>query len=198
MGETRKTQVERQTGETSIRLEINLDGSGTSNIDTGVGFLDHMLELFARHGQFDLTVKATGDTDVDNHHTTEDVGIVLGTACQKALGDKKGITRFADVRLPMQEALTQTAVDISGRSFCAYKVSFPNNRVGDFEMELVEEFFRSFAQNAGITLHIDLVRGTNSHHISESIFKGVARALRDAVAPDSETLDEVPSTKGVI
>lgn len=198
MGRERQAQIKRETGETSITLQLDLDGSGANNVDTGVGFLDHMLALFARHGCFDVDIQATGDLDVDAHHTTEDVGIVLGSGFQQALGDKIGINRFANVLLPMQEALAQIAIDISGRTFFQYQVCFPSQQIGQFDTELVEEFFLAFTHNAGITLHMDLLRGSNSHHIAEALFKGVARAMRSAVALDPGNKNSVPSTKGTL
>ncbi len=198
MGESRTAQVERKTGETSIELGISLDGSGQATVDTGVGFLDHMLELFARHGQFDLEVEATGDVNVDDHHTTEDVGIVLGQATCQALGNKKGINRFASICLPMQESLARIAVDISGRSFVQCNVPFPTDKIGTFDSELVEEFLYGFGQNAGITLHVDLIRGNNSHHIAEAVFKGLARAVGSAVRRNEHMGEQIPSTKGTL
>lgn len=191
-------KTERTTRETSISLRLALDGAGKSSIKTGVGFLNHMLELLARHARFDLDVQATGDTDVDAHHTTEDVGIVLGTAFAEALGDKKGITRFANARMPMQESLAEAAVDICGRAFLSFNVEFPTPKVGDFDVELVSEFLQAFVNNAGVTLHVDLIRGGNSHHIAEAVFKSLARALRSAVAIDPDAAGEVPSTKGAL
>ncbi|MHC5034558.1 MAG: imidazoleglycerol-phosphate dehydratase HisB [Planctomycetota bacterium] len=194
----RRAVAERKTHETSIRVELTLDGAGVSEIATGVGFLDHMLDLLTRHGLFDLQCKASGDLDVDAHHTTEDVGIVLGTAFAEALGDKRGIARFADARVPMEDSLAAIGLDLSGRGHLVYNVKFPSDKVGDFDVELVEEFLRAFCLNAGITLHVDLVRGNNSHHIAESVFKGTARALRAAVAIDPRLAGQVPSTKGVL
>ena len=191
-------KTERTTRETSISLSIALDGAGKSDVQTGVGFLNHMLELLARHARFDLDVRATGDTDVDAHHTTEDVGIVLGTALAEALGDKKGITRFANARMPMQESLAEAAVDICGRAFLSFNVEFPTPKVGEFDVELVSEFLQAFVSNAGVTLHVDLIRGGNSHHIAEAVFKSLARALRSAVAIDPNAAGEVPSTKGAL
>ena len=196
--DARTASKQRATRETSIEISLNLDGSGTGEYDTGVGFLDHMLELLGRHGGFDLTVKATGDLHVDAHHTTEDVGIVLGQVFAEALGDKRGITRYADVRLPMEESLAAVAVDISGRGGLFYNARFPAQKVGEFDVELVQEFWHSFCTNAGVSMHIDLIRGENTHHIAESIFKGAARALRTAVAVDPRFGDEIPSTKGAL
>ena len=191
-------QIMRKTAETDINLEINLDGSGRSNITTGCGFLDHMLTLFARHGRFDLDVTCKGDTYVDYHHTAEDIGIVLGQAFAQAIGDKKGITRYGSFILPMDEALIMSAVDISGRSYLGYSLEIPTEKVGDFDTELVEEFWLGFVRNAQVTLHIRQLAGTNSHHIIEGAFKSVARSLKAAVAIDPDFADEIPSTKGVL
>ena len=194
----RTSDISRVTGETDIRLSLDLDGSGTSEIDTGVGFLDHMLTLFARHARFDLYVKAKGDVYVDDHHTVEDVGIVLGQAFAEAVGDKKGIVRFGDCALPMDEALILCAVDISGRDYLGYSLEIPTEKVGTFDTELTEEFWLSFARNARVTLHLRKLAGSNSHHIIEGAFKAAARALRQAVSIDSAYADEVPSTKGLL
>ena len=194
----RSASVSRRTAETDVVLSIALDGTGKAEISTGVGFLDHMLELFARHGLFDLTVKVTGDLHVDQHHTTEDAGIALGQAILKALGDKKGIARYADIHLPMDETLTRVAVDISGRPFLVFRTAFPTEKIGVFDTELVREFFQAFAMNAGLTLHVETLYGQNSHHIAESCFKGLARALRRAVATDPREAGRVPSTKGTL
>ena len=194
----RNSQCSRKTAETDITLTLNLDGTGASEIDTGVGFLDHMLTLFSRHGHFDLTVKCVGDTQVDDHHSVEDIGICLGKAFSTALGDKRGICRYGDITLPMDEALILSAVDISGRAFLVYDLDIPTEKVGTFDTELVEEFFIAFAANAGITLHIRQLAGRNAHHIIEGAFKSVARSLRKAVAIDPDCADEVPSTKGVL
>ncbi|MCQ2425103.1 MAG: imidazoleglycerol-phosphate dehydratase HisB [Lachnospiraceae bacterium] len=194
----RKAEITRKTAETDIALSLDLDGKGVSAIDTGCGFLDHMLTLFAKHGGFDLTVSCKGDTYVDGHHTVEDIGIALGTAFREALGDKKGITRYADTTLPMDEALILTAVDISGRCFLGYEVSVPTEKVGTFDTELVKEFWLGFIRNAGVTLHIRQLAGENSHHILEGIFKSAARTLRKAVETDPRFADSVPSTKGVL
>ena len=194
----RNSQYSRKTAETDIALSLNLDGTGVSEIDTGVGFLDHMLTLFARHGRFDLSVKCAGDTQVDDHHSVEDIGICLGKAFSEALGDKRGICRYGDITLPMDEALILSAVDISGRAFLVYDLDIPTEKVGNFDTELVEEFFIAFAANAGITLHIRQLAGRNAHHIIEGTFKSVARSLRKAVAIDPDCADEVPSTKGVL
>jgi len=191
-------QIIRKTAETDINLEITLDGSGKSTIDTGCGFLDHMLTLFARHGRFDLDVTCKGDTYVDYHHTAEDIGIVLGQAFAQAIGDKKGITRYGSFILPMDEALIISAVDISGRSYLGYSLEIPTEKVGDFDTELVEEFWLGFVRNAQVTLHIRQLAGTNSHHIIEGAFKSVARSLKAAVAIDPDFADEIPSTKGVL
>src|ERR1700732_5253512 len=192
----RKGSVKRSTKETEVEAEIDLDGAGTSSVATGIGFLDHMLDLLARHSRIDLAVKAKGDLHIDHHHTTEDVGIALGQAVKQALGDMKGITRYADVHVPMDEALTRVAIDISGRPFLVFKAEFVRDKVGAFDTELVEEWFRAFATNAGITLHVETLYGTNDHHIAESCFKGLARALRSALTIDPRAAGEVPSTKG--
>ncbi|MBR0513926.1 MAG: imidazoleglycerol-phosphate dehydratase HisB [Clostridia bacterium] len=194
----RESLVERKTGETDIRVELALDGTGKYEIDTGVGFLDHMMELFARHGRFDLKVQCKGDTRVDDHHSTEDIGIALGQAFDKALGDKKGIIRYGSMLLPMDESLVLSAVDLSGRGFLAYELAIPTEKVGTFDTELTEEFFRAFATNARCTLHIRQIAGKNSHHIIEAAFKSLARSLRAAVKIDAEAANEVPSTKGVL
>ena len=194
----RSASVSRRTAETDVALSISLDGTGKAEISTGVGFLDHMLELFARHGHFDLTVKVIGDLHVDQHHTTEDTGIALGQAILKALGDKKGITRYADIHLPMDETLTRVAVDISGRPFLVFRTEFPTEKIGVFDTELVREFFQAFAINAGLTLHVETLYGENSHHIAESCFKGLGRTLRQAVAVDPREEGRVPSTKGTL
>jgi imidazoleglycerol-phosphate dehydratase len=192
----RQAEVKRTTKETDIAVAVNLDGSGKAMVATGIGFLDHMLDLFARHARIDLAVKAIGDLHIDQHHTTEDVGIALGQAVKQALGDMRGITRYADVHVPMDEALTRVAIDISGRPFLVFRVKFGRDKVGNFDTELVNEWFQAFAVNAGITLHVETLYGQNDHHISESCFKGLARALRSAVAIDPRAKDEVPSTKG--
>jgi len=194
----RRASAERKTRETAISVELVLDGTGVSEISTGIGFLDHMLDLLTRHALFNVRCQASGDLHVDAHHTTEDVGIVLGKAFSEALGDKRGINRFADARIPMEDSLTEVAVDVSGRGLLSYNVEFPSSRVGDFDVELVRELLHAFCLNAGVTMHVDLVRGNNSHHIAESIFKGAARALRTAVAIDPRAAGEVPSTKGVL
>ena len=194
----RRAAVERKTRETAIRIELGLDGTGRSEVSTGIGFLDHMLELWTRHGLFDLECEASGDLHVDAHHTAEDVGIVLGQAFGKALGDKRGITRFADARVPMEASLAVVAVDISGRGLLSYDVTFPAQKIGEFDVELVREFLHAFCMNAAITVHVEVPRGDNSHHIAEAVFKGFARALRAAVEADPRQAGEVPSTKGVL
>ena len=190
--------IERKTGETDVRVELNLDGSGRYDIDSGVGFLDHMLELFARHGRFDLRVRCQGDTRVDDHHSVEDIGIALGAAFDKALGNKEGIRRYGQRLLPMDESLILTAVDLSGRSFLGYELQIPTEKVGTFDTELTEEFFQGFVRNARCTLHIRQMAGRNSHHIIEGTFKSVARALREAVEIDPAAAGEIPSTKGML
>ena len=194
----RKAAITRTTKETDIRVDVDLDGTGVSSIDTGIGFLDHMLDLLARHSRIDLTVKAKGDLHIDQHHTTEDVGIALGQAVKQALGDMKGITRYADAHLPMDETLTRVAIDISGRPFLVFRAEFRHHKVGAFDTELVREWFQAFATNAGITLHVETLYGTNDHHIAESCYKGLARALRAAIAIDSRAANEIPSTKGAL
>jgi imidazoleglycerol-phosphate dehydratase len=192
----RKAAIKRTTKETDVTVAINLDGSGAGSISTGIGFLDHMLELLARHSRIDMDVKAAGDLHVDYHHTTEDVGIALGQAVKQALGDMKGITRYADALLPMDETLTRVAVDISGRPLLVFRTTFHSEKIGTFDTQLVGEWLKAFAMNAGMTLHIETLYGVNDHHISESCFKGLARVLRAAVAIDLQARDEVPSTKG--
>ena len=194
----RNAEISRKTAETDISLSLELDGRGASEINSGCGFLDHMLTLLARHSKFDLKLNCQGDTYVDYHHTTEDIGIALGQAFKAALGDKKGIERYADTCLPMDEALILSAVDISGRNVLRYNVEIPTQKVGDFDTELCEEFWNAFVREAGVTLHIRMLDGTNSHHIIEGIFKSVARSLRKAAAIDEEFKDEIPSTKGVL
>ena len=194
----RTSEIKRDTAETKIALSLNLDGTGTSEIATGCGFLDHMLTLFAKHGRFDLTVDCDGDIDVDDHHTVEDIGICLGKAFNEALGDKKGIVRYGSFTLPMDEALIMCAVDISGRDYLAYRLEIPTEKVGTFDTELVEEFMLAFTRNAGLNLHIIQLSGTNSHHIIEGTFKCLARTLRQAVNIDENFKDEIPSTKGVL
>ena len=194
----RQSEISRKTGETDVQVRLDLDGTGEYTIDTGVGFLNHMLELFARHGRFNLQVTCKGDTWVDDHHSTEDIGIALGQAFDKALGDRKGITRYGSMLLPMDESLIESAVDISGRGMLAYGLDIPTEKVGTFDTELVEDFFQAFAQNARCTLHIRQLAGRNSHHIIEGAFKSVARSLRAAVKIDPDTVGEIPSTKGVL
>jgi len=194
----RIASINRKTKETDISLTINLDGKGISNIDSGCGFLDHMLTLFAKHARFDLDVTCKGDIEVDFHHTVEDIGISLGLAFKQALGDKKGIVRYGDTILLMDESLILSAVDISGRSFLGYKLTPKAKRVGNFDVELVEEFFIAFTSNAGINLHVNQLAGKNTHHILEGAFKSVARSLKTAVSIDKDFCDEVPSTKGVL
>ena len=194
----RSASIKRKTKETDIEVAVNLDGSGVSNISTGVGFFDHMLDLLARHSRIDITVKAKGDLHIDHHHTTEDVGIAFGQALKQALGDMKGITRYADVHMPMDEALTRVAIDISGRPFLVFKVEFGRAKIGPFDTELVQEWFQAFAVNAAVTLHVATLYGANDHHIAESCFKGLARVLRTAVAIDPRAAGEVPSTKGTL
>ena len=194
----RSSQISRDTAETKIKLELELDGTGKSDIQTGVGFLDHMLTLFAKHGHFDLKVSCDGDTYVDDHHSVEDIGIALGEAFREALGDKKGIYRYGDIILPMDEALILAAVDISGRSYLGYELDIPTEKVGGFDTELTEEFWIAFTSNARINLHLKQLAGRNSHHIIEGAFKAAARALRKAAAVDAAYADELPSTKGVL
>lgn len=194
----RTAEVTRKTAETDISLKLNLDGSGKSKINTGCGFLDHMLVLFASHGRFDLDISCKGDTYVDYHHTVEDIGIALGKAFYDALGDKRGIYRYGDTILPMDEALIMSAVDFSGRSYLGYDLEIPTEKVGDFDTELVREFFLGFIRNAECSLHIKMLSGNNTHHILEGAFKSVARTLRKAVQLDEEFKNEIPSTKGVL
>ena len=194
----RTAEIKRKTAETDICLSIDLDGSGVSTVDTGCGFLNHMLTLFAKHGRFDLNVSCKGDIDVDDHHTVEDIGIALGDAFAQALGEKRGIVRYGDIMLPMDEALILAAVDISGRPCLCYGLEIPTEKVGSFDTELTEDFYQGFTRRAGLTLHIRQLAGTNSHHIIEGSFKAVARVLRAAVAIDAAYADEIPSTKGVL
>ena len=194
----RAASVDRRTNETDVSVSLSLDGAGKAAVATGIGFLDHMLELFARHALFDLEVKVAGDLQVDQHHTAEDTGIALGQALAQALGEKKGIRRYADVHLPMDETLTRIALDISGRPFLVFRTTFPTEKIGAFDTELVREFFQAFAVNAGLTLHVETLYGDNSHHIAESCFKGLARALRAAVAVEPREEGRVPSTKGAL
>jgi len=192
----RTARVERRTNETDIAVAVDLDGTGKGEIATGIGFFDHMLDQLARHSLIDLTVTAKGDLHIDDHHTVEDVGIALGQAIGRALGERRGIVRYADCFLPMDETLTRAAVDVSGRPFLVFRTAFPRPKIGTFDTELVEEFFRAFAFNAGLTLHIETMYGMNAHHIAESCFKALARVLRTAVSIDPKRADAVPSTKG--
>ncbi|MBQ6369538.1 MAG: imidazoleglycerol-phosphate dehydratase HisB [Parasporobacterium sp.] len=194
----RTANIKRETTETRICLSLDLDGSGIYKIDTGCGFLDHMLELFARHGRFDLELTCQGDTRVDDHHTTEDIGIVLGQAFSEALGEKRGIRRYGQTILPMDEALILTAVDLSGRGCLGYALEIPSQKVGSFDTELVQEFWLAFVRNAACSLHIRQLAGINSHHIIEGAFKSAARSLKEAVSIDPETAQEIPSTKGLL
>lgn len=192
----RTAKITRTTKETDISVTLKLDGTGTFDIETGVGFLDHMLEQLSRHSLIDMEIRAKGDTHIDFHHTAEDVGIAIGQALRQALGDMKGLTRYADCHLAMDEALTRCAIDVSGRPFLVWQVEFPREKVGDFDTELFEEFFHALAMNAGITLHIANLYGSNSHHIAETCFKAVARSLRRAIEPDPRQEGRIPSTKG--
>ncbi len=194
----RKSEIERNTTETKIRLSLDLDGKGESMIDTGVGFLNHMLTLFAKHGRFDLEVICHGDTDVDDHHSVEDIGIALGDAFAEALGDCRGIRRYADILLPMDEALVMLAADVSGRGLLVMDLPLNAQKVGTFDTELVEEFFTAFARHAGITLHVRKITGFNTHHVIEAAFKGLGRVMRAAVSVDPDAENEIPSTKGVL
>ena len=194
----RTAQIDRKTAETDIHLQLDLDGTGRSDVQTGCGFLDHMLTLFARHGRFDLTVTCDGDTYVDGHHTVEDIGICLGDAFAQALGDKRGVTRYGSMLLPMDEALILTAVDLSGRGMLCYDMAIPTEKVGTFDTELTEEFLLAFARRANLTLHARQLAGKNSHHIIEGLFKSLARSLAEAVTIDLRFADEIPSTKGVL
>jgi len=194
----RTAEINRNTAETKISLSLNLDGKGTSDVDTGVGFLNHMLTLFAKHGRFDLMVKCDGDTDVDDHHSVEDIGICLGKAFLEALGERKGIVRYGDIILPMDETLVLAAVDISGRGGLFMELPIPTEKIGTFDSELCEEFFRAFTRESGITLHLMKLAGTNSHHIVEAAFKATARSLKEAVAIEPEFAEEIPSTKGIL
>lgn len=194
----RTSKIERKTAETNITLSLNLDGNGDSNIDSGCGFLDHMLTLFAKHGRFDLDLKCVGDTYVDDHHTVEDIGISLGLAFNEAMQEKKGMIRYGYMILPMDETLILSAVDFSGRSYLNYDLHIPTEKVGNFDTELVEEFFLGFTRNANCTLHIKQLDGTNSHHIIEGAFKSVARSMKEAVKIDAKYADEIMSTKGVL
>jgi imidazoleglycerol-phosphate dehydratase len=192
----RRATITRKTNETEITVSVNLDGGGTARVSTGIGFFDHMLEQVARHSGIALEISATGDLHIDMHHTVEDTAIALGQAVRQALGDRKGIGRYADVHLPMDETLTRVAIDVSGRPFLVFKAEFTAPKIGEFDTELVREFFQAFAMNAGITLHVETLYGANSHHIAESCFKGLARVLRAAIAVDERRKDEIPSTKG--
>lgn len=194
----RMGEITRRTSETDVAVKLVLDGTGKAEIATGVGFFDHMLDLLARHALIDLTVKVKGDTHIDDHHTVEDTGIALGEALKAALGDKRGITRYADVHLPMDETLTRVAIDVSGRPFLVFRTQFVTQKIGTFDTELVREFFQAFAMNAGITLHVETLYGDNAHHIAESCFKGLARALRQAAQVDPREGGRVPSTKGAL
>ena len=194
----RRAEISRETSETAITVALGLDGEGRADIATGIGFLDHMLTALARHGLFDLTIRAKGDLHIDFHHTTEDVGIVIGQCLRQALGDKRGIRRYGAAVIPMDEALAEAAVDISGRPFLAWSVSFAQPKIGEMDTELFEEFFRALAFNAGITLHVTQKAGTNAHHVAEACFKALARALREAVEPDPRAISAIPSTKGVL
>jgi len=192
----RRAIIDRKTTETQISAEVNLDGNGVYNVATGIGFLDHMIEQLARHGLFDIALKAKGDLHIDFHHTTEDTGIVLGQAFSKALGDRKGIRRFGEATIPMDETLSRVALDASNRPYLIWRVEFPRDKLGDMDTELFKEWFQAFAQHAGLTLHVENVYGANAHHIVESCFKGLARALRQAVEIDPRRADAIPSTKG--
>lgn len=194
----RFTEIVRKTSETEVALNLTLEGGGVARMNTGCGFLDHMLTLFAHHGRFDLSIDCVGDTNVDYHHTTEDIAIALGKAFIETLGDKRGIARYGSMILPMDEALVLVAVDISGRAHLSYDVTLPSTRVGDFDTELVEEFLTAFVRSANITLHVRMMAGKNTHHIIEAIYKSLARALRAAVAIDPDAVDTIPSSKGVI
>ena len=194
----RNSEIVRNTAETKIELKLNLDGTGKSEIATGCGFLDHMLTLFAKHGRFDMVLHCDGDTEVDYHHTTEDIGICLGLAFKEALCEKRGIVRYGSMFLPMDEALILSAIDFSGRSYLGFAVNIPTQKVGDFDTELVEEFWLAFIRNSDCTLHIKQLEGTNSHHIIEGVFKSVARSIKEAVTIEDKYKDEIPSTKGVL
>jgi imidazoleglycerol-phosphate dehydratase len=196
MSRMRRATITRKTNETEITVAVGLDGAGAARVATGIGFFDHMLEQVARHAGIDLEVAAKGDLHIDMHHTVEDTGIALGQALRQALGERKGIGRYGDVHLPMDETLTRVALDLSGRPFLVFNAQFPAPKIGDFDTELVREFFQAFAIHAGITLHVETLYGANSHHIAESCFKGFARALRAAIAIDARRKDEIPSTKG--
>ena len=195
---SRTAEISRKTNETAISVTVNLDGTGKHEMKTGIGFFDHMLDQLARHSLIDMTMSAVGDLHIDDHHTVEDTGIALGQALAKALGDRRGVTRYASLDLAMDEALTRAAIDVSGRPFLIFKVDFPTQKIGTFDTELVREFFQAFAQNAGITLHVENLYGANSHHIAETCFKAVARVLRTAVEIDPRQADAIPSTKGTL
>jgi len=194
----RAAKISRKTKETEIDVSVDLDGTGAAKISTGIGFFDHMLEQLARHSLIDIAISAKGDLHIDQHHTVEDVGIALGQAVRQALGERAGIARYADALLPMDETLTRVAIDVSGRPFLVFRTEFPRQKIGEFDTELVREFFQAFAMNAGITLHVETLYGVNAHHISESCFKGLARALRLAVALDPRQKGAIPSTKGTL
>ena len=194
----RTATIQRTTAETDISLALNLDGIGKGELNTGIGFLDHMLSLFARHGRFDLVISCKGDTGVDDHHSAEDIGIALGEALKAALGDKRGIRRYGSLLLPMDEALVLCALDLSGRATLRYRASIPSQKIGTFDTELIAEFFLALSRTAGITLHIQQLDGENSHHIAEAMFKAFGRALKEAVSIDPDSADEIPSTKGVL
>ena len=194
----RTGEIKRRTAETDVHVVVNLDGTGKAEIRTGVGFFDHMLELFARHSLIDVTAHVTGDLHIDFHHTVEDTGIALGQAILAALGDKKGLARYADLHMPMDETLTRVAVDVSGRPFLVFRTTFPAPKIGEFDTELVREFFQAFAMNAGLTLHVETLYGANAHHIAESCFKGLARILRLALSVDPREDGRIPSTKGAL
>ncbi len=194
----RKAEIARKTKETEIAVSVDLDGSGTAKISTGIGFFDHMLEQLAKHSLIDIDILAKGDLHIDYHHTVEDTGIALGQAVKKALGDMRGITRFADVLLPMDETLTRVAVDVSGRPFLVFRTEFNRPKIGEFDTDLVREFFQAFATHVGMNLHVETLYGVNAHHISESSFKGLARALRVALSVDERAKGEIPSTKGTL
>ncbi len=194
----RKASIDRQTTETRITATVDLDGTGAFDVKSGVGFLDHMLEQLSRHSLIDIALKASGDTHIDFHHTTEDSAIALGQAVAKALGDRKGIRRYADCLLPMDEAMTRAAIDVSGRPYLIWKVEFSRPKIGDFDTELVREWFQAFAMNAGVTLHVETLYGDNCHHIAESCFKALARVLRSAIEIDARQKDRIPSTKGTL
>ena len=194
----RKGAISRKTNETAIDVEVDLDGAGATKIATGIGFFDHMLDQLGRHSLVDVAISAKGDLHIDDHHTVEDVGIALGQAIKQALGDKRGLTRYADCLLPMDETLTRVAIDVSGRPFLVFRTTFPTAKIGTFDTELVREFFQALAMNAGLTLHVETLYGVNSHHIAESCFKGLARALGAALAIDPRQASRIPSTKGAL